>query len=144
MSDDKKKQAMSLLFGDAPPRPTTPSSPAATSGGGGDEAPEHHEASSEKSKGQKGGGDRRLARSAPTKEDSAVQEDAELSQETPDPYYKGSSRYRRKAGDLVKHSVYLDPAVSRAVKMAAALGDDPRGSNISAIVNTALRELGYE
>ena len=143
MSDDKKKQAMSLLFGDVPPRPVSPSSAAAEEEVGGPAAT-HPEANSEKSQGRKGRGEGRLSNPGPAREASRVEGGAERPLETPDPYYKGSSRYRRKTGDLVKHSVYLDPAVSQAIKIAAAVGDDPRGSNISAIVNAALRELGYK
>jgi hypothetical protein len=141
MPDDKKKQAMSLLFGDAPPKPRPaparkpdpeppaddPESEAAAEAGTATAEP----ARPAKAPGRGRGGGRAPATSAPEPAPS------------PDPYYQGNSRYRRASGEQVKHSVYLDPDVSQAVKVAAALGDDPRGSNVSAIVNEALRELGY-
>ena len=46
-------------------------------------------------------------------------------------------------GDSVRHTIYLDPQVSRALRLAAASGDDPRGHTLSTIVNTALQEMGY-
>ena len=47
------------------------------------------------------------------------------------------------ASDSVRHTIYLDPKVSRALKLAAASGDDPRGRTLSTIVNAALQEMGY-
>jgi len=141
MPDDKKKQAMSLLFGDAPAKPkpskptkATPSPEAAPVPEATEEAPK---ASSRRKKtpARNRGGESPTpapARAAPPEADI-----------TPDPYYQGASRYRRAGGEQVKHSVYLDPDVSQAIKVAAAMGDDSRGTNVSAIVNEALRELGY-
>lgn len=85
-------------------------------------------------------------REAPETRDSTLlpeRSQRPLQTETPDPYYTGQSRYRRRSGTEVKHSIYLDEDVSQALKLAAALGDDPRGTSMSAIVNSALRELGY-
>ena len=132
MPDDKKKQAMSLLFGDAPakpiPRPEASTEPRATG-----ELPE-------------GVPSRSVAKttSRQRRETAPPAADPGGAGETPDPYYQGASRYRRASGEQVKHSVYLDPDVSRAIKVAAAMGDDPRGTNVSAIVNQALRDAGYE
>ena len=141
MPDDKKKQAMSLLFGDAPAKPkpskpkkATPSPEAAPVPVTTEEAPE---ASSRRKKTP----DRSRGGEGPTPEpETATPPEADI---TPDPYYQGASRYRRSSGEQVKHSIYLDPDVSQAIKVAAAMGDDPRGTNVSAIVNEALRELGY-
>ena len=141
MPDDKKKQAMSLLFGDAPakPKPSTPknttppseASPEPLATAEAAQAPERREKAPAKSRGGE--------RAAPAPETPAPPE-AEV---TPDPYYQGASRYRRASGEQVKHSVYLDPDVSQAIKVAAAMGDDSRGTNVSAIVNQALRDTGY-
>ena len=134
MPDDKKKQAMSLLFGDAPARPkpskpktVTPSPEAAPGPLATEMAPKPAQREKAPSKGR--GGER-----------PASTPEADV---TPDPYYQGASRYRRASGEQVKHSVYLDPDVSQAIKVAAAMGDDPRGTNVSAIVNQALRDAGY-
>lgn len=78
---------------------------------------------------------------AETREESPKSDDVGLP--IPDPYYKGESRYSRRSGVQMKLSVYLDESVGKAVKMAAASGEDERGRNISAIVNAALREAGY-
>lgn len=133
MPDDKKKQAMSLLFGDAPARPQ-PTSPAAEPDPGPPAEPKAAPPAKPLTRGAtpKSGESKRGGERPPPDTDV-----------TPDPYYQGHSRYRRSAGEQVKHSVYLDPDVSRALKVAAATGDDPRGTNVSAIVNAALRELGY-
>jgi hypothetical protein len=135
MPDDKKKQAMSLLFGDAPAKPK-PQAPERTEASPSPEAtekplaePPPPETPTRREEPPSGRGGER-----PTPPDASV---------TPDPYYQGSSRYRRASGEQVKHSVYLDSDVSRALKIAAATGDDSRGTNVSAIVNAALRELGY-
>ena len=141
MPDDKKKQAMSLLFGDAPAKPkpsrpkkATPSPEAAPMPEATEEAPEAS-ARREKTPARNRGGERPTAAPA-----TAAPPEADI---TPDPYYQGASRYRRATGEQVKHSIYLDPDVSQAIKVAAAMGDDSRGTNVSAIVNEALRELGY-
>tara|TARA_B100001179_G_scaffold173830_1_gene129180 strand:- start:320 stop:757 length:438 start_codon:yes stop_codon:yes gene_type:complete len=141
MPDDKKKQAMSLLFGDAPAKPkpsrpkkATPSPEAAPVPDATEEAPEAT-ARREKTPARKRGGERPTP--APAR---ATPPEAEI---TPDPYYQGASRYRRASGEQVKHSIYLDPDVSQAIKVAAAMGDDSRGTNVSAIVNQTLRDAGY-
>ena len=135
MADDKKKQAMSLLFGDAPPKPAAPSRPVVPEAT--DEAPA--DAPMPQSEPEAAPVRARASRTREKPSPERTQRPAPQ----PDPYYQGGSRYRRASGDQVKHSVYLDPGVSRALKIAAATGDDPRGTNISAIVNEALRELGY-
>ena len=141
MPDDKKKQAMSLLFGDAPAKPkpskpkkATPSPEVAPVPEATEEAPK---ASSRRKKTpvRNRGGERPTPAPA-----TAAPPEADI---TPDPYYQGASRYRRASGEQVKHSIYLDPDVSQAIKVAAAMGDDPRGTNVSAIVNQALRDVGY-
>lgn len=130
MADDKKKQAMSLLFGDAPPKPKRPrraSRPAVPTESA-DVAPTPQPSTPE----------------PPEEAPSTSTPSSQLPPgETPDPYYEGQSRYRRRDGTEVKHSIYLDEEVSRALKLASARGDDPRGTSMSAIVNQALRELGY-
>mgnify|MGYP001801026558 FL=1 len=139
MADDKKKQAMSLLFGDAPSKPQRPLKPQRLSRRTVEEEPETPTAlgatAMEVPK-----------RAAPETRDPPLQPERSqrpLQAETPDPYYTGQSRYRRRSGTEVKHSIYLDEDVSQALKLAAALGKDPRGTSMSAIVNSALRELGY-
>lgn len=138
MPDDKKKQAMSLLFGDAPAKPKpskpTPSPEVAPVPEATEEAPEAS-ARREKTPARNRGGERPTAAPA-----TAAPPQADI---TPDPYYQGASRYRRASGEQVKHSIYLDPDVSQAIKVAAAMGDDSRGKNVSAIVNQVLRESGY-
>ena len=148
MPDDKKKQAMSLLFGAAParPKPAEASSPepAATLGQAPSLAPQPEDASASPAR-TKMPPALKPARASrePRKGRGEVAPAQPAAASTPDPYYQGASRYARQAGEQVKHSVYLDPDVSRALKVAAAMGDDPRGVNVSAIVNAALRELGY-
>ena len=134
MPDDKKKQAMSLLFGDAPARPKPSKPKPSTPSPGAAPKPQTTKTTSKPARREK----------APPKgrggERPASTPEADV---TPDPYYQGASRYRRASGEQIKHSVYLDPDVSQAIKVAAAMGDDPRGTNVSAIVNQSLRDAGY-
>lgn len=140
MPDDKKKQAMSLLFGDAPARPEPPVEVQKDASKAPVSEPVAKTTSRQKPEPLKRAA-RKRAPTLPPQEQEPTSGGGESV--TPDPYYQGASRYRRQSGEQVKHSVYLDPDVSRALKVAAALGEDPRGTNVSAIVNGALRELGY-
>ena len=134
MSDDKKKQAMSLLFGDAPAKPTPNASAAAK---------EELEESPSRQVAKTVNRRKKPAKRTRKTTTPATNPGVGGAGETPDPYYQGASRYRRASGEQVKHSVYLDPDVSQAIKVAAAMGDDPRGTNVSAIVNQALQDAGY-
>lgn len=148
MPDDKKKQAMSLLFGDAPQRPAETDRAAADTepvakapGRKPSVAKTASRQREESSKRPKGGTSTGKGAAAPFEAAPAAPERG--GEGTPDPYYQGASRYRRASGEQVKHSVYLDPDVSQALKVAAAMGDDARGTNVSAIVNQSLRDHGY-
>ena len=151
MPDDKKKQAMSLLFGDAPARPgrSEAQTPAPALAGEPPPEPVRRKAAPRRAKATAESTSVTPAGVAPQPKRPSRRgrggelPDSTLTASTPDPYYQGASRYARQAGEQVKHSVYLDPDVSRALKIAAATGDDPRGANVSAIVNEALRGLGY-
>jgi hypothetical protein len=155
-SDDKKKQAMSLLFGDAPakprgvePREAEPrSKPSAGPSADPEEAEEAPAVDDERGADagveEKRRPSERVRAKRSRREGGASGENRGEENEHRDPYYEGQGRYRRKDGVRVKKSVYLDPDVWRAVSVAAAVGDDPRGANASEIINTLLREAGYE
>lgn len=58
--------------------------------------------------------------------------------------YVGDGRYRRASGkEKVRITPYVRPDQARALKVAAATGDDPRGSDMSEIVQALLDEGGY-
>ena len=40
-------------------------------------------------------------------------------------------------------TAYIDPSIHKEVKVAGASGDDPRGSDMSEIVENALRAYGF-
>lgn len=152
-SDDKKKQAMSLLFGDAPakPRGVEPreAEPRSKPSAGPSADPEDVPAVDDEQVADAGVEEKRrpserVRAKRGRREGGASGEDGGEESEHRDPYYEGQGRYRRKDGVRVKKSVYLDPDVWRAVSVAAAVGDDPRGANASEIINTLLREAGYE
>lgn len=55
----------------------------------------------------------------------------------------GKGFYLYKGGVAKKVSAYLDPDVALGLRMAATSGVDPRGGDMSEIVNTLLKEAGY-
>lgn len=57
--------------------------------------------------------------------------------------YLGDGLYLHKGGEKRKMTSYIDPAIHKAVKVAGAGGDDPRGSDMSEIVENALRAFGF-
>ncbi len=57
--------------------------------------------------------------------------------------YLGQSLYLYKGVEARKLSVYVEPSLAAGLRMAAASGADPRGSDMSEIVDTLLRENGY-
>jgi hypothetical protein len=57
--------------------------------------------------------------------------------------YLGNGLYLHKGGEKRKMTSYIDPAIHREVKVAGAAGDDPRGSDMSEIVENALRAYGF-
>lgn len=57
--------------------------------------------------------------------------------------YLGSGRYRRTTGVLERISPYIRPDQAEALRVAVALRNDPRGSDISAIIQSLLDEAGY-
>ena len=57
--------------------------------------------------------------------------------------YLGGGLYLHKGGEKRKMTSYIDPAVHKEVKVAGASGDDPRGSDMSEIVENALRAFGF-
>lgn len=58
--------------------------------------------------------------------------------------YVGDGRYRRASGEeRVRITPYVRPDQARALKVAAATGDDPRGSDMSEIMQALLDEAGY-
>lgn len=57
--------------------------------------------------------------------------------------YLGQSLYLYKGAAARKLSVYVEPSLAAGLRMAAASGADPRGSDMSEIVDTLLRENGY-
>ena len=57
--------------------------------------------------------------------------------------YLGKGLYLSKGREAKKLSVYLDPELAAGLRMAAASGADPRGSDMSEIVEALLRENGY-
>lgn len=57
--------------------------------------------------------------------------------------YLGRSLYLYKGVEARKLSVYVEPSLAAGLRMAAASGADPRGSDMSEIVGALLRENGY-
>ena len=57
--------------------------------------------------------------------------------------YLGGGLYLHKGGEKRKMTSYIDPAIHKEVKVAGASGDDPRGSDMSEIVENALRAFGF-
>ena len=57
--------------------------------------------------------------------------------------YLGNGLYLHKGGEKRKMTSYIDPAIHKEVKVAGATGDDPRGSDMSEIVERALRAYGF-
>jgi hypothetical protein len=57
--------------------------------------------------------------------------------------YLGSGLYLHKGSEKRKMTAYIDPAIHKEVKVAGASGDDPRGSDMSEIVENALRAYGF-
>lgn len=57
--------------------------------------------------------------------------------------YLGGGLYRYKGGVARKVSVYLSPELVPALKAAGASQKDPRGNDMSEIVEALVREAGY-
>jgi hypothetical protein len=57
--------------------------------------------------------------------------------------YLGNGLYLHKGGEKRKMTSYIDPAIHKEVKVAGASGDDSRGSDMSEIVENALRAFGF-
>ena len=57
--------------------------------------------------------------------------------------YLGGGLYRYKGGVARKVSVYLSPELVPALKAAGASRKDPRGTDMSEIVEALVREAGY-
>ena len=57
--------------------------------------------------------------------------------------YLGGGLYLHKGGEKRKMTSYIDPAIHKEVKVTGASGDDPRGSDMSEIVENALRAFGF-
>lgn len=77
-----------------------------------------------------------------TQEHLAPPEPVEEAQ-TEESGYIGSGRYRRTTGVLERISPYIRPDQAEALRVAVALRNDPRGSDISAIIQSLLDEAGY-
>lgn len=58
--------------------------------------------------------------------------------------YLGKGLYLSKGRETKKLSVYLEPELAAGLRMAAASGSDPRGADMSEIVEALLRENGYD
>ena len=57
--------------------------------------------------------------------------------------YLGEGRYRRGDGVMEKPSIYVRPDQARALRMAAAVKDDPNGKTMSEIIQSLLDQHGY-
>ena len=57
--------------------------------------------------------------------------------------YLGNGRYLYKGREARKLSVYVSPELVPALKAAGASGKDPRGGDMSEIVESLIREAGY-
>ena len=57
--------------------------------------------------------------------------------------YLGDGLYLHKGGEKRKMTSYVDPEIHKEVKVAGAGGDDPRGADMSEIVENALRAFGF-
>ncbi|MDT7858145.1 hypothetical protein RQM47_15970 [Rubrivirga sp. S365] len=115
MGESTTKAAAAKLFGTAPKKPAA--KPAA------DPAPKQ---SAPRRK--KGGAKKATAKQAPPNRGNSL----------------GRGFYLYKGGVAKKLSAYLEPGVALGLKTAAAGGADPRGADMSEIVNTLLKEAGYE
>lgn len=78
-----------------------------------------------------------------TQEHLAPPEPVEEAQTGEESGYIGSGRYRRTTGVLERISPYIRPDQAEALRVAVALRNDPRGSDISAIIQSLLDEAGY-
>ena len=63
--------------------------------------------------------------------------------EKPKTNYLGNGRYLHKGREMRKMSVYVSPELVPALKAAGASGKDPRGNDMSEIVEALIREAGY-
>ena len=57
--------------------------------------------------------------------------------------YLGGGMYLYKGREARKMSVYVSPELVPALKAAGASGKDPRGGDMSEIVESLIREAGY-
>lgn len=57
--------------------------------------------------------------------------------------YVGRGRYVRQKGELERVTPYIRPDQATALRMAAASKHDPRGKDISQIIQSVLDEAGY-
>ena len=57
--------------------------------------------------------------------------------------YLGDGMYLYKGREARKMSVYVSPELVPALKAAGASGKDPRGGDMSEIVESLIREAGY-
>jgi hypothetical protein len=134
MSENTKKRSLDKLFGTKEVRDT--SSDAA---GDGEAVPS---SAPSKSAAKKGRG-KTTKRSAPAKtraKKTAVPDPAE---DAGPGGYLGEGRYRRGDGVMEKPSIYVRPDQARALRMAAAVKDDPNGKTMSEIIQSLLDQHGY-
>lgn len=110
--------------------------------------------SPETSKGRSGGATRRTTAevprpvSTPRKAGRAKATSAKAAVEATVPAtgtsnYLGGGLYAYKGRTARKLSVYVSPDLVPALKSAGASGKDPRGNDMSEIVETLIREAGY-
>lgn len=136
MSENTKKRSLDKLFGtkevrdapsdassdgDTPPSPA-PSKPAAKKGRG-----------------------KTTKRSMPVKPraKNAAKTEPEPTEDAGPGGYLGEGRYRRGDGVMEKPSIYVRPDQARALRMAAAVKDDPNGKTMSEIIQSLLDQHGY-
>lgn len=134
MSENTKKRSLDKLFGTKEVR----AAPA-------DAASDGSDSPSPTAKKPTAGKGRGKTTKRPTPAKSRAKKTA-----TPDPSedagpggYLGEGRYRRGDGVMEKPSIYVRPDQARALRMAAAVKDDPNGKTMSEIIQSLLDQHGY-
>lgn len=134
MSENTKKRSLDKLFGTKEVRDAPPDA-----SGDGEAAPFP---APSKPATKKGGG-KTTKRSTPARPRAKKTAAPEPAEDAGPGGYLGEGRYRRGDGVMEKPSIYVRPDQARALRMAAAVKDDPNGKTMSEIIQSLLDQHGY-
>ena len=134
MSENTKKRSLDKLFGTKEVR----DAPADTANDGSDSpSPTAKKPAAKKGRGKT------TKRSTSAKSRAKKAGAPDPSEDAGPGGYLGEGRYRRGDGVMEKPSIYVRPDQARALRMAAAVKDDPNGKTMSEIIQSLLDQHGY-